>query len=174
MRRVIRAATLVILGLLALWLTARWGPGTPTPAEALSGRAPDAGPETRLDPSALELGEPHLASFIALDINDDYGVTLVVEPQTSDLAAGSPGFLVLNKWTGLSAGLHRERVQIFSDGETDPVYETGTEFRATGSGLSVTVVEAVPLEGVAPGLYWVQVELDGRVRTAYPFRVIEP
>lgn len=172
MRRIVRATAHALLGIIAVGGAAWLGPVTPSPADAAAGRLPGAPAQSGGPGFPLQMTEPHLASFIALDINDDYGVTLVVEPQTSQLPLEAPGFLVLNKWTGLKAGLYSERVLIYPDDRTEPIYVTGTEFRATEGSLSLTVVEAVLLDGFSPGLYWLAVELNGRRRTHYPFLVV--
>lgn len=172
MRRFVRATAHALLGIIAAGGAAWLGPVTPSPADAAAGRLPGALAQSGGPGLPLQMAEPHLASFIALDINDDYGVTLVVEPQTSQIPLEAPGFLVLNKWTGLKAGQYRERVLVYPDGGTEPVYVTGTEFHADEGSLSLTVVEAVLLDGFSPGLYWIEVELNGRSRTIYPFRVV--
>jgi hypothetical protein len=117
-------------------------------------------------------GEVYVASLIIQQFNTDYGVALAIEPQTASFPTGDLAFVVLNKWSSLPVGDHREVVRaIAPDGRTI-LHEETTDFTISPGQLSLTIVEPMALTGAVPGLYQIALELDGRVFIRYPFEVI--
>lgn len=151
---------LSLLSLVALVLLLA-GCDLPWPLNKLSGRS---------QPSRQQ--SVYVASIITRDMLQRESIVFAVEPQASTFLAGEVSFVVLNKWSGLSDGTHREAAVILTAAGEERAREEA-EFTITADDLTATLMEPFQFENLPPGRYWVSIELDGVEQVRYPFQVIE-
>lgn len=117
-------------------------------------------------------GDLYLASLVAVDLNADYGVPVLVGPNIASFPAGDVQLWVVNKWGGLQSGAHVDSVRILGPGGSTVLGEEVTEFEWTGAHFNVTTAKFFELKGLKPGHYLVAVALDGSEIQRYGIRVV--
>jgi hypothetical protein len=128
--------------------------------------------EEELRPALLNGGAVYLASLVAVDINLDYGLPLLIGPNVSTFPEGRVEFWVLNKWGGLTTGPRVDTVRILSPDGREVLDEQTTEFNWLREHFTVTTAKPFALDGLAPGIYPVEILLDGVPVLRYGFRVV--
>lgn len=115
--------------------------------------------------------EVYVASFIIRNLVEQDGLVLAVEPQASTFYEGQVVLFVLNKWSGLPLGDHHEAAVVQTLAGKELAREEA-DFTIGEGDLTATLLEPFQLDNLAPGRYWVVIELDGREQVRYQFLVI--
>jgi hypothetical protein len=114
---------------------------------------------------------PYVASLITRNMAEQQGLVLAVEPQASTFYEGEVILFVLNKWSRLTVGDHKEAAVVLSM-EGKELAREEAEFTVDASDVTVTLMEPFAFESLAAGRYWIVIELDGVEQVRYQFQVI--
>lgn len=136
------------------------------------GKRPAAGEAEA--PAAPGGGKPYLASLIALHTAVQGDVVAVGAVNLSTIIANEPArFFVVNKWGMLPPGRHTEVVHILDPDRRERLASDQTEFEVVDFYRNTVIASEFKHVFTRTGNYWVQVHLDGKLMSEYPFRVRE-